>query len=251
MIKINYTVITPTKFPNGETNLGHAQILKATKPGQNVIHFKYETDADLLELFFVKSFLDTYKLDLSLVIYYMPYSRMDRVEDHSAFTLKYTAKFINSMNFSTVKVIEPHSDVTTALLENVETQYVNFELIEHIKPLVGFNDAQDYLMFPDAGAAKRYSKMNARNVVIGNKVRNFETGEILGLDLSCNNETNGKKVIIVDDLSSYGGTFVHSAKRLREEGFEDIYLLSLMQRMPSLRVSCLTISRKSLPPIRC
>jgi ribose-phosphate pyrophosphokinase len=225
MIRLNSTVIQPTKFPNGETKIGHAHILKAILPGRNVVHFKYETDADLIDLYFVKSFLDTYKLDLSLVIYYMPYSRMDRVEDHSAFTLKYVTNFINHMEFPRVKVIEPHSDVTTALLNNVEAHYVNFELVEYVKAAVEFDINQDYIMFPDAGAAKRYSKMKARNVIIGNKVRNFETGEILGLDLSCGNETKSKKVIIVDDLSSYGGTFVHSAKRLREEGFEEIYLL--------------------------
>jgi ribose-phosphate pyrophosphokinase len=35
----------------------------------------------------------------------------------------------------------------------------------------------------------------------------------------------GRTAIIVDDLSSYGGTFIKTADRLREEGFVEVILL--------------------------
>jgi len=98
-------------------------------------------------------------------------------------------------------------------------------LIERVKKEVGFNESDDYLMFPDTGASKRYSKMKVKNVLIGNKTRDFETGKIKGFSLIGERFSQGKTAIIVDDLSSYGGTFIHSAKRLRAEGFEKVYLL--------------------------
>jgi ribose-phosphate pyrophosphokinase len=81
-------------------------------------------------------------------------------------------------------------------------------------------------VFPDAGAGKRYGKILAPNILIGSKKRDFTTGTITGLDLIGHIDTTyGKKAIIVDDLSSYGTTFVETSKALREKGVEKVYLL--------------------------
>jgi len=215
-------------FPNGETllvtdkisNDGFANLYRR-------IVFKYESNADLIKLMILKKYLDEQKnLCRNLVITYMPYSRMDRVEGNSAFTLKYISQFINSLGFERVIVVEPHSDVTCALLDNVKSAYINFDMIGKVKEEVGFIEDEDYIVFPDAGAYKRYSKMNVKNVLFCNKVRDFATGDIKGLDLvGDTSKASGKMAIIVDDLSSYGGTFIHTADRLRQEGFDKIYLL--------------------------
>jgi ribose-phosphate pyrophosphokinase len=151
---------------------------------------------------------------------------MDRSENGSPFTLKDVAQFINGLNFRQVLVVEPHSDVTCALLNNSEAVYINFELVEKVKELTGFNQEKDYLVFPDAGAKKRYAKMESDNVLFCNKVRDFETGKIDKLDLvGDTSKAYGRTAIIVDDLSSYGGTFIKTADRLREEGFVEVILL--------------------------
>lgn len=223
MIRLNGHEVQFEQFPNGETKLVHESIVIPVGITKE-LHFKYENDADLIKLMFVKSYLG--KCDVNLTIFYAPYSRMDRSENGSPFTLKYVANFINNLGFNKITVIEPHSDVTLALLDNAEANYINFDLVERVKDMIGFDENNDYLMFPDAGASKRYSKMKAKNVVVGNKVRDFETGEIKGLDLMGDtSKAYGRTAIIVDDLSSYGGTFVHSANRLREEGFVEIILL--------------------------
>src|SRR5690606_29538288 len=127
-----------------------------------------------------------------------------------AFSLKYVTEFINSLKFDVVTVLEPHSDVTPALLSKVAEHYVTPELLDIAKKEISFDEESDYIVFPDAGSAKRYGdKIYAKNVLIGNKVRNFETGEIISLDIigdTFHNHIN-PKAIIVDDLSSYGGTF--------------------------------------------
>lgn len=233
MIKVNKKIVEFEHFPNGETLLVQESLQKSLHEGQeNYVHFKYESDADLIQLMLVKKHLDSllgmFDIKVALYIYYMPYSRMDRSEEGSVFTLKHVASFINDLNFDHVFVVEPHSDVTPAVLNKSESLFINFDLIERVKEEVGFDIEEDYLMFPDAGASKRYGKMKAKNVAIGHKKRNFQTGHIEGFDIVFNNDedTRGKKVIIVDDMTSYGGTFVHSEIALRKVyGFKEVYLL--------------------------
>ncbi|UUV45978.1 phosphoribosylpyrophosphate synthetase [Bacillus phage vB_BanS-Thrax1] len=233
MIKLNDSLVEFEEFPNGETLLVKESIQHSLKDGkENHIHFKYESDKDLIRLMILKKHIDNwtgmFDIKIALHIYYMPYSRMDRSEDMSAFTLKHVAEFINSLNFNHVFVYEPHSDVTPAVLNRAESVFINFDLIEKVKQEVGFNIEEDYIMFPDAGASKRYGKMNAKNVAIGHKQRNFQTGQIEGFDVVFNSheDTRGKKVIIVDDMTSYGGTFIHSEIALRKlHGFKEVYLL--------------------------
>lgn len=211
-------------FPNGETLVDGDQILNHAKD-HNVITFKYENDSDLIKLMFVKNYLDDQNFKSSLMIYYMPYSRMDRVEGSSVFTLKYVSNFINSLCFEKVTLIEPHSDVSLALINKSTGRYPSIELLDKVISEVDFNPDVDYLFFPDAGAQKRYSKVKGYKQLVGFKVRDFQTGEIKKLDIVGRVENKGFKVIIVDDLCSYGGTFIMSAEKLKEIGASEIYLL--------------------------
>lgn len=226
MIKVNGKEIEFTKFPNGETNMNHESFPDLKDKYVN-IHFKYVEDGDLIKLMFVKNYIDSTYLQKTvsrLFIYQMPYSRMDRSENHSPFTLKYVSNLINGLDFSEIYIIEPHSNVTLALVNNSYALYINFDLIDNVTDAIGFNEKEDYIMFPDNGASSRYKDMTYPNVLVGHKKRDFATGKIQGLDV-IGNITNPNKVLIVDDLSSYGGTFVHSSKKLKELGFKEVYLL--------------------------
>ncbi|RJE87471.1 ribose-phosphate pyrophosphokinase [Paenibacillus sp. 1011MAR3C5] len=224
MIALNGEQLTFMTYPNGETRVDGEHILKLAE-SENRISFKYETDGDLLKLLFVKSFLDDHRYKASLIISYMPYSRMDRVEGSSVFTLKYTAHMINAMNFERVTIIEPHSDVSTALIHRSEAIYPTGDLLQQVMEETGFQTGRDYLFFPDAGAQKRYGKLGGYRQLVGFKKRNFETGQIEHLDVVGTVGETGFKAIIVDDLCSYGGTFLLSAERLRELGASEVYLL--------------------------
>lgn len=230
MIKINDKVVKFLKFPNGETRLELSSDevrLFIDRKDSNTIFFKYEDDSDLIKLMFVKKYLDDLGCKkLTLQIQYMPYSRMDRSENNSPFTLKYVCKFINSLKFKEVIVIEPHSDVTCALLDNSFPVYITKDLLSVVKNEVSFNNIEDYIVFPDLGASKRYSDLGEPNVLIGHKNRDFKTGKITKLDIiGDSSNCEGKKAIILDDLTSYGGTFVMTSEILKELGFKEIYLL--------------------------
>jgi ribose-phosphate pyrophosphokinase len=233
MILLNGKEVIFKTFPNGETLVDNKSIIEAidtmymyeTKTAN--VSFKYENDSDLIKLMFLKNILDPFRMKTyNLTIYYMPYSRMDRSESGSPFTLKYIANFINSLKFDSIEVIEPHSDVTCAVLNNATSNMINFKLLPKVMEDIGFHPAYDYIVFPDAGAGKRYSKILAPNIIIGNKKRDFTNGKILGLELIGNiDSTYGKKAVICDDLTSYGTTFVQTSKALKEKGIEEVYLL--------------------------
>jgi len=231
MIKLNGTILTFTKFPNGETKVNGNEIynLLSEQPSmENHVEFKYETDEDLIKLMFVKRHIDYFvKLDTILTISYMPYSRQDRVEGNSVFTLKYVADFINSLDFTGITILEPHSDVTMALVNYSQALYPTIHLLQEVMREIKFDRAVDYIFYPDAGAYKRYSKMNNTGckTLVGFKDRDFATGRIKSLQVVGDVSSTPFKVLIVDDLCSKGGTFALASDKLKELGATDVYLL--------------------------
>lgn len=188
------------------------------------ITWLYESDEELVALIFITNHLKRMWVeDISLWMPYIPNARMDRVkEDSDVFTLKYFAEIINSLGFSEVDVFDPHSNVSTALIDRVFV--VTPE--EYVRQAMRDIPSEDLLLFyPDEGAAKRYSDMFDRPYAFGIKKRDWKTGEIQGLDVAGNTELiKGKDILIVDDICSRGGTFYHSAKKLKELGARNIYL---------------------------
>lgn len=228
MILFNKRPITFGHFPNGESYPENGNYVMVSN---NEITLQYESDNDLVHLMFIKKHLDQlnkhcrHKMQTILVITYMPYSRQDRVEGESFFTLRHTCDFINSLDFSKVIVLEPHSEVTSALLDRVESVDVTSILVGMEKKRIGFIDEVDAIFYPDAGAQKRYAKkIPAQNVLVGFKQRDFQTGRIDSLQILGKDDFVPRKVIIADDLCSYGGTFLRAAQELKKLGAQEIYL---------------------------
>lgn len=225
MIKVGEKVVEITKFPNKESLIRNDFLSHGMH--QN-IKMKFEGDEDIIHLMMIKQEIDNVGGTASLTMPYVPYSRMDRTEGMNVFTLKAITRFINAMNFTEVIIMEPHSDVCVALLDRVKvvdmSQAIAYKLIMEEK----LNKDNTYLVFPDAGAEKRYSKQfkDHDKTITAIKHRNFETGRIEKLELIKKDDVNvnGLAAIIVDDLSSRGGTFDLTAQHLKEMGFSKIYL---------------------------
>lgn len=227
MIKINNVQITNERFPNGELKLNEKQIKKAcNKFGEiEMVEYTHESDGSMIELFLVVRYIQDIleKADVRLYLKYMPYSRMDRQVETSAFTLKYLSDWITSWGVTTINVGEAHSDVTPALL-GAYNENLSERIFEFIKEKISFDSSKDVVFFPDAGAQKRYHALKYPNLV-GFKHRDWETGEIKSLEVCGKVPTKPFKAVIVDDLCSFGGTFLHSAKKLRELGATEVYLV--------------------------
>ena len=221
MIKLNGHVIEQNTFPDGT-------LLMKCNPDRyavSTITWQYESDAELFALYSLKKHLDCVAPGRNDYLYipYIPNARQDRVKSNEdIFTLKYFAEIINSLKFKKVYAIDPHSSVSEALINNIEVVPPKY----FIEQVLGRINTNDILMFyPDEGAMKRYSGMVKLPYAFGIKKRDWETGKILGLDASGDVDAiAGKDILIVDDICSRGGTFYHSAKKLKELGANKIYL---------------------------
>ena len=217
MIWIDGTELKVEIFKNGEI-----KIPRPRRRGRIThIELKWESDQDFMNLLFVKKHLDNFETKgIFLSIYYMPYSRMDRAMGGDIFTLPTICDFINDMNFSEVIIYEPHSDVTPALLKRCTVRNTSMDLFF----LIQKTWEPEYICYPDAGAAKRYD-IKGYEKLIGLKKRDPNTGQIIEFSMIGNQNLDGATVVIIDDLSSFGGTFVFSAEKLKEMGAGDIYLI--------------------------
>lgn len=225
MIYLNDEKVNVTKFPNGESLIS-SRILKIKDDVVNMIKLKFENDEDITHLIFLKGHLDEARVKCSLEIAYMPYSRMDRTEGMTVFTLKHLCKLINSMEFEEVSIYEPHSDVCVALIDRVKVINMSKILTQQVLQNINSKIENLYLVYPDAGAAKRYGKqIEYEKILTASKERDFKTGYIKKLDINGTVESKSFKAVIVDDLCSKGGTFMLTATKLKEMGATEIYLV--------------------------
>lgn len=209
------------KFPDNTSLLK----VDESKNFSEYIVWTYEDDSELTQVMFIARHLKSLGIQPTLIMPYIPNARMDRVHDRDTevFTLKHFCEFINSLDFKKVLVFDPHSDVSTALLNRVD--------VINVKGALRYTIAQsspDIVYFPDAGAMKRYSDIikgiccNCNlKLAYGNKIRDWSTGEIKGLEI-VGEIPQGAKVLMIDDICSYGGTMYFSAKKLKELGAGDI-----------------------------
>lgn len=220
MIKLNGEIVIFEKFDNNEFRL--MKTYSEMKNNTNFVEFKFDDNDDLIKLMLLKSEL---KCNAVLNIVYMPYSRMDREIKKQAFTLKTISNFINSLEFESVLIYEPHSNVCLDLIDNSSAYWETKSLFHSIEKEINFDSMRDYLMFPDKGAMDRYVPLlDGYKFIYADKKRCLDTGKILSLDIIGNIEI-GSRVVILDDLSSYGGTFILSAEKLSELGVIDISLI--------------------------
>lgn len=197
-------------------------------PNRVSLAWLYDGDRELFQL---KCIVDTIRADygdvpISLFLPYIPNARMDRVKNRGQLlTIKSFANVINSMHFSKVTVIDPHSDVSTALIDRVSAEeYASGELLT--KALIHtYTDGRDSVVcYPDAGSAKRFGALTIPTVTC-EKVRDFNTGKIESVKLIGDVDLTDKNVFIVDDICSYGGTFHAAAKALKAAGANRIVLV--------------------------
>lgn len=220
MIKVNGEKVKLNKFPDG-TFL----IKEENFPDIANISWFFESNEELVALYFICRHLRSNGSKIiNLLMPYIPNARQDRVKSpKDIHTLKYFSELINSLDFNEVCVIDPHSAVSEGLINNIKI--ISPKL--YVKRALGMIPSGDdvAIFYPDEGAMKRYAGMIQKPYTFGYKDRNWETGEIKGLEVFGDIQNiKDKDILIVDDICSKGGTFYHSAKKLKELGANDIYL---------------------------
>ena len=226
MVRFDNLPIIKSTFPNNEKQYDDFFDICKNKKNHK-LDLIYESNEDLFDIAIIKKWFDDNTINganLDLVMPFCPYGQMDRKIEGSMFSFKYFAQFINSLNFTTVTIYDPHSNVMPALLNHCIVKY----------PMHGICLTDYDIMFcPDNGAAKKYSEIYDYACCFGNKKRNLETGEIIKYEVLADKEDiEGKSILIRDDLVMGGRTFIEAAKALRKMGAKhiDLYVTHLMSQ---------------------
>ena len=226
MIKINRKVFGGETFKNNEVIYKAVDLLFFDK---NNVEMYFEDNRDITNLIMAVGYLRSKMPNASIELYmpYIPYSRMDREINDQIFSLELFANVINSLNFTKVKVLDPHSVVSENLINNLVIMPLENVIADVIKNL-----NVDIIMFPDKGSRKKYTERykdicSKYPVIYAEKVRDLENkGRILcskivgdeGIDLT------GKNVLIIDDICVYGNTFKFASMALKEKGVNQVSL---------------------------
>ena len=129
---------------------------------------------------------------------------------------------INAQKFSRVTVLDPHSDVLEACLDNYH-KHNNHRLVKDaLTAIDNKNDAQERicLVSPDAGAYKKIfdvaKEFGINRIITANKVRDIKTGNIIRTEVPTLDQHEDLKYVIIDDICDGGRTFVELAKAMKE-----------------------------------
>lgn len=209
--EIKYEII---QFPDGEKQLNILDPLINIK--ESVLILTRITNAeDWFILLQAYNILDRYNVSYNTSITYLMTQRNDRLFSYGRATSMDI--IVGSLKGKKIEVIEAH----------------NIEAIKKINPIIndcGYGRLLDYngddkiIMFPDKGAKERHKYLvaNGDKYLIGEKVRNPDTGVIESYTYKPNSEwtlreltDSVKKITIVDDLCDGGGTFLLALEQLK------------------------------------
>lgn len=218
--------VTFSRFPAGETHVRINDL--AYGDGYNLtIQLDYKGDGDLIALMLLVDAIRRQWPDsktLRLCMPYFPYARQDRVcNQGESLSVKVVADLINSMKFQSVQCWDLHSEVTGALINN----------LEHISqktcalPVARIMNLETVVVSPDAGADKKardfVKTFGFKQLVRADKIRNVSTGEITGTVVHCEN-VGEANFLILDDICDGGRTFIELAKKLKSKTDGRIFL---------------------------
>lgn len=218
-------------FPAGEVGvkLDTANLKYRYLDEPHIITARLQSSNDILSLLMVTDALNRWdKRPIKLFIPYFNYMQQDRVCDAGeSLSVKVFADLINSAGFDEVAIVDPHSDVTGALINNLRIITAvniidNFEALNKrlFTPGVVF-------VSPDAGANKKVSKMAGymqhREFVRADKLRDLTTGQIIETTVYAEDLT-GQTCVILDDIIVGGATFAALGRVLKERGAKAVIL---------------------------
>jgi ribose-phosphate pyrophosphokinase len=168
---------------------------------------------------------------------YTPYfmgARSDRrfTEGDANYLKQVICPIINAQKYEAVIVLDPHSDVLEACLDNFE-KIDNHTIVKYaLTDIDNKNDAQDriVLVSPDAGAYKKIfdvaQKFGINKIITATKVRDIKTGKILHIEIPVLDQHENLKYVIVDDICDGGRTFTELAKAIhRSRPTAEVYLI--------------------------
>lgn len=220
-------------FPGGEVGFKLTETEHLAKSHKTVVYARLQNSNDVMKLIMAKNALDHQALqagttaNIHLVCPYVPYARQDRVcTDGEAFSLGAFCNLLNSLNFKTVTIYDPHSDVTPALINNCKV-VSQLDIIKKFDALASRLANGFKFVSPDAGANKKTAKLaqafGHSDFIRADKLRDLSSGTILETVVYAD-DLQGQAICIADDICDGGRTFTALAKELKKKNAGDIIL---------------------------
>ena len=221
-----------SKFPDGQQTIDLTEVRTAQLLDRTVqITSRLNSFQDIELIICANQLVRT--LGAQSVSLYVPYflgARSDR-QFHIGginYLKQVICPIINNQNFSSVTVLDPHSDVLEACLNNFVKKN-NYDLVRFASQSIGGEADQIALISPDAGALKKIydvaKKFNITNVTTASKVRDVISGNIVRTELPKMDLDGIEHIIILDDIVDGGRTFIELAKEIRKQTDKPIYLI--------------------------
>jgi len=220
-------------FPDGQPHikLDMKSIQSLDKSEEIKLFTRIANANDLMMTLFVKNTLDYLEFEkVELNVSYLMAARMDRVMlDGEPFSLKTIAGILNQANFKKINVFDPHSEVSTALIDRSYTITNHSFVKDAIEDYFAKNKKEEScLVSPDAGALKKIHKLaqflQMEDVVECTKERDVKTGALTSFKTVADSLQN-KTCFIIDDICDGGGTFAGTAKMLKDKGAAKVVLV--------------------------
>lgn len=244
MITINHLEPTFTTFPDGEINVTFQPSLVESLTDEVTVDWRFRNNDEIIKLGLILNLLDTYDgiNHVYVDIPFMPYSRMDRHEAgyHNPMSLAVIMSILKAYDEQvSFEVYYTTDDLhNPAALNDIETQggmpedfennrTMAYDLLHFIERK-NINADEVLVVYPDKGSLARYEhndqlslshiQVNDSNLsafMVGQKTRDFETHKITGYELPDEIPADIKQIVIVDDVISYGGTFIKLIDAIR------------------------------------
>jgi ribose-phosphate pyrophosphokinase len=216
------SVITPEigKFPGGEIRV---KINEPVYEEARIEAMLLNSD-DVMTLVMLTDALRELEVEkIRLTMPYIPYARQDRVcNPGEALSIRAFADIINSLNFASVVVFDPHSEVSSALIKRSivtpRSQLMRqHEAVYNWICKGGWDTNPIYLVSPDAGSVKKSYEIakvfpQFTGIIFAEKVRDVSSGNIVKTIVhNVPADINKAKLLICDDICDGGRTFIELA----------------------------------------
>jgi ribose-phosphate pyrophosphokinase len=218
-----------SKFPDGQQSVSITGGFDGNETIQLSSHMNSFKDIELI-ICANQALKEMGAKNIELYVPYFLGARSDRKfeQGQTNYLKNVICPIINSQGFSKVIVMDPHSDVLEACLNNFY-KINNFQLVEFALAELGGRNSQTAIVSPDAGALKKIydvaKEFNITNVTTASKVRDLKTGNIIRTELPTMDLRDIEHLIVIDDICDGGRTFIELAKAIKEITEIPIYLI--------------------------
>lgn len=214
----------PIKFPDGQQTIDITSISILNEPVTIESRLNSFKDLELI-IAANQALINLGITDISLYVPYFLGSRSDRkfIQGGVHYLKQVICPIINSQNFKEVTVLDPHSDVLEACLNNF-SKIDNSSLVRFaLKDIDNKDFAETRICFvsPDAGAYKKVfelaQKTGIHKIITATKVRDIVSGKITHTEIPIQGHNEDVKYVIVDDICDGGRTFIELARAIQNQ----------------------------------